>query len=226
MQCHVWHKIIPHYVIILSYICVIKVPPPFLFFWYMTLIFSLQPNACDMVCYVCNLAMNYKMGDVIVYCDYMVYKQHGQGFSDTINTLRPRQNRRHFADDIFKCIFLNENAWITIEISLKFVAKVQLNNIPALIQIMAWRRPGAKPLSEPMVFRALTHICVTRPQWVNNNGDLTHFMLNNSEKNKIVDACSWHWRGTWTWNNSWRKQRTPLSFLVKTMAFRIFSCII
>ena len=31
---------------------------------------------------------------------------------------------------------------------------------------MAWRRPGDKPLSEPMVVILLTHICVTRPQWV------------------------------------------------------------
>ena len=37
------------------------------------------------------------------------------------NSLRPRQNGRHFADDIFKCIFLHENAWISIKISLKFV---------------------------------------------------------------------------------------------------------
>ena len=50
-----------------------------------------------------------------------------------INTLRPRQNGRHFADDIFKCIFLNENAWISLMISLKFVPKVQINNIPALV---------------------------------------------------------------------------------------------
>ena len=28
------------------------------------------------------------------------------------NTLRPRQNGRHFLDDTFKCIFLNENIWI------------------------------------------------------------------------------------------------------------------
>ena len=41
------------------------------------------------------------------------------------------------------------------------------NNIPALIRVMAWRRPGDKPLSEPMVVILLTHICVTRPQWVN-----------------------------------------------------------
>ena len=83
-----------------------------------------------------------------------------------VNTLRPRQNGRHFADDIFKCIFLNENAWISLEISLKFVPKVQINNIPALVQIMAWSRPGDKPLSEPMMVSLLTHICVTRPQWV------------------------------------------------------------
>ena len=31
---------------------------------------------------------------------------------------------------------------------------------------MAWRRPGDKPLSEPMVGSLLTHKCVTRPQWV------------------------------------------------------------
>ena len=85
----------------------------------------------------------------------------------SFNTLRPRQNRRHFADDIFKCIFLNENAGILIKVSLKFASKYSINNIPALGKIMAWRRPGDKPLSEPMLVRILTHICVTRPQWVN-----------------------------------------------------------
>ena len=83
------------------------------------------------------------------------------------NTLRPRQNGRHFADDIFKYIFLNENAWISLKISLKFVPKGPVNNIPALVQIMAWRRPGDKPLSEPMMVSLLTHIYVTRPQWAN-----------------------------------------------------------
>ena len=86
---------------------------------------------------------------------------------DSFNTLRPRQNGRHFADDIFNCIFLNENVWIPIRISLKFVPKGQINNIPALVQIIAWRRPGDKPLSEPMMVSLPTHICVTRPQWVN-----------------------------------------------------------
>ena len=90
-----------------------------------------------------------------------------QRYVNSLNTLRPRQSSRHFPDDIFKCIFLNENAWISIKISLKFVPNGPINKIPALVQIMAWRRSGDKPLSEPMMVSLLTHICVTRPQWVN-----------------------------------------------------------
>ena len=84
-----------------------------------------------------------------------------------INTLRPRQNGRLFADDTLKRIFLNENIRISITFSQKFVPKGPINNIPALVQIMTWRRSGGKPLSEPMMVSLLTHICVTRPQWVN-----------------------------------------------------------
>ena len=60
-----------------------------------------------------------------------------------VNSLRPRQNGRHFAD-VFKRIFLNENVWILLKISPKFVPKVPINNIPALVQIIAWRHPGDK----------------------------------------------------------------------------------
>ena len=83
------------------------------------------------------------------------------------NILRPKQNGRHFADDTFKPIFLNENMWISIKISLNVVSKGPIHNIAALVEIMAWRRSGDKPLSEPTVVRLLTHIYVTRPQWVN-----------------------------------------------------------
>ena len=90
------------------------------------------------------------------------------------NTLRLRQNGGHFADDIFKWIFLNENVWIPIKFSLKFVPQGPINNIPALVQIMAWHRPGDKPLSGPMMVRLPTHICVTRPQWVKMKKALFH----------------------------------------------------
>ena len=82
------------------------------------------------------------------------------------NTLRPRQHRRRFADDIFKCIFLNENCCVLIKNSLKYVRKVPSDNNPAFVQIMAWRRLGDKPLSEAMMVILQMHICVTRPQWV------------------------------------------------------------
>ena len=70
-----------------------------------------------------------------------------------VNTLRLRQYGRHVSDNIFKCIFLNENVWISLKIWLKFVPKDWINNIPALVQIMV----GADQA---------THISVTRPQWV------------------------------------------------------------
>ena len=106
------------------------------------------------------------------------------------NSLRPRRSRRHLADEIFKRIFLKENVRISIKISLKFVPRSPIDNMPALFQIMAWRRPGDKPLSEPMMARLPTHICVPRPQWVKsrirysylayavyNHGIVYHFAL-------------------------------------------------
>ena len=53
--------------------------------------------------------------------------------SASINTLRPGQNGRHFADNVFKCIFLSENVRIALKISLEFVPKVPITNIPALV---------------------------------------------------------------------------------------------
>ena len=83
----------------------------------------------------------------------------------SFNSLRLRLNRRPFAVDTFKCIFLNENDRISIKISLKFGTGGPVDHIPTLVQIMAWCRPGDKPLSEPMMVRLPTHICVTQPQW-------------------------------------------------------------
>ena len=54
-------------------------------------------------------------------------------------------------DDIFNCIFLNENDKIPIQISLKLVPGSPIDDKPALVQVMAWRRTGDKPLSEPMM---------------------------------------------------------------------------
>ena len=55
------------------------------------------------------------------------------------------------ADDIFKCIFVNDNDRIPIQISLKFVPMSPIDNKPALVQVMAWRRIDDNPLPEPMM---------------------------------------------------------------------------
>ena len=86
-----------------------------------------------------------------------------------INSLRPRQNGRHFPDDIFNRISLNENVWIPIKIPLKLVPKGPINIFVALVQIMVWCRLGDKPLYEPRMVSLPTHICTTRPQWVKDS---------------------------------------------------------
>ena len=55
------------------------------------------------------------------------------------------------ADDIFKCIFLNGNDRIPIQISPNFVRRSPINNMAAFVQVMAWRWPGDKSLPEPML---------------------------------------------------------------------------
>ena len=94
-----------------------------------------------------------------------VARYENQNMKTQINTLRPGQNGRHFADEFFKLIFLYQNFRNSNKIPLKFVPKCPINNL-AFAQIMAWYRPCDKSLSEGMMVSFPTHICVTRPQWV------------------------------------------------------------
>ena len=68
----------------------------------------------------------------------------------------PPFRRRHL-----RMHFLKWNVWILLNISLEFVTKVRIDNIPTLGRIMAWCRPGDNPLSETMMVSLLTHVCVT-----------------------------------------------------------------
>ena len=58
-------------------------------------------------------------------------KHHSHGYELNPDVPSFRQNGHH--DDIFKCIFLNENVWISIKISLQFILKGPINTIPALV---------------------------------------------------------------------------------------------
>ena len=54
-------------------------------------------------------------------------------FEGFLNSSPPGQNGRLFADDVFRCIFVNEKFCILIKISLKFVPKDPIDNNPALV---------------------------------------------------------------------------------------------
>ena len=82
---------------------------------------------------------------------FVAYLSYDRVVWKWLNTSRPRQDGRLFADDIFKRIFFNENVNKLIQISLKFVPRCSFNDTSALVSKMAWRRLGDKPLSKPMM---------------------------------------------------------------------------
>ena len=76
--------------------------------------------------------------------------REGYGLFDiSVNKSRPGENGNYFADDILKFIFLKENLFILKKKFIDFFSSGPINNSPALVQIMATRRRGDKPLSEP-----------------------------------------------------------------------------
>ena len=105
--------------------------------------------------------------------------------------LRPRQNGRHCTDDPFKRIFLNESVRILIQISLKFVPKRPINNILALIQIMAGYRPDDKPLSQPLMVRLPMHIYM-HLHGLNQLIFHSLFLLGNSVILDTKSTFAWH----------------------------------
>ena len=106
---------------------------------------------------------------------HIVYKVQGHSKQIIVNTLRPRLNGRHVAHDIFKCIFLNENIWILTKISLSYVPYGLIDNMAALVQIMAWHQPGYKPLSE---------------QVMGKFGDAYMHLLASMSQATIVQTCT------------------------------------
>ena len=80
-----------------------------------------------------------------------------------VNTLGPRQNDRHFPDDIFNCILLKENICLKFQIKCSKLYNLQYSSIgldnglaPTRRQAIIWT-----------IYRLPTHVCVTRPEWVN-----------------------------------------------------------
>ena len=104
--------------------------------------------------------------------------------------------------------FFNDNVWISIRISLKFVSQALIDNTPALNQKMAWRRPGDKLLSETMLPNSSTHIRVTRLQTVINgpgNG-----IQNRQDPTKFL----WHFEWSTYLSSTWREFDPDTAYVV------------
>ena len=101
----------------------------------------------NMIC-TCIFVLKYRCGELI-----------RQQFSRL--THPPWTNGRHYADDVFKSMFLNESAWILAQISLNVVPMGLIHSRWALVQEMAWRRTGASHYLNRCVSSFLTHICGT-----------------------------------------------------------------
>ena len=76
---------------------------------------------------------------------------------------------------------------------------------------MVWRRPGDKPLSEPMMVSLMTHICVTRPQWVKVSWALSKFGCGRNRKfirisrwNFVRMPCFGHKYNASAWNSHYK----------------------
>ena len=89
---------------------------------------------------------------------------HTAVFCFRLNSFPPRQNGYHFADDIFKRIFLNENVSVSIQFSVKFGPKGPLNQ--------HWFRSWLVACSARSHYLgqwcqiSLTHKSSTRGRWV------------------------------------------------------------
>ena len=124
-----------------------------------------------------QITFNHFIGDIeLTQCriglsqHFILYPRKFKHDNVVIHSVLTHWSRDKMAS-IFQTTFLNAFTWtkkkyVSIKISLKFVSRDPTKNVPSLVQIMAWRRPGDKPFSEPMRPGWLTHISVTRPQWV------------------------------------------------------------
>ena len=100
--------------------------------------------------------------DTIVVCIIIVIINA----SCCLKTMRPRQDCRHFQDAIFKSFFVKENIWISIQILLKCVPGVKLTIFQHWFRKWLGAEQVARHYFNRCLYALLSHICVTRPQWV------------------------------------------------------------
>ena len=103
--------------------------------------------------------MSIKHSDQInTICHYKIWQLTHRD-RDKLAVFSRRHFQRHFLEWKWKIEFRLRFHWSLIPVD-------PINTIPVLVQVMASRRPGDKPLFEPMMLSLQTHIYVARPQWV------------------------------------------------------------
>ena len=149
-----WHHQMEAFSALLAFVCGIHRSPvnfPHKGQWRVTLVFSL-------ICAWTNdWVNNREAGDL---------RRHHAHYDVTVMAHVSSTGKLHDSFSSVWPLSLYVHVCISIDISLRLVPQCQINNIPALVQIMAWCLPGDKRLSEPMMASLLTHISVTRLQWV------------------------------------------------------------
>ena len=118
--------------------------------------------------------------------------------------LRPKEAGHHFTDNIFKCFFLNENLWISINISLKFVLEGQSNNIPSLIQIMACADQATSHYLNQWWLRLVTHIYTSLGLNELRQGYHVFNVILNFSLGNVKHICIFHHFSTLKWHRLFR----------------------
>ena len=131
---------------------------------------------------------DYKHWTTRVYIDYKQGgSKNGTSRNIAINSSSLGQNGRHFTDDVFRYIFVNEKFCILINlirISLKCVLKGPIDNNPALVQIMYWCRIGAIIWTNADPIHWRIYSVLGEGEFIDCLDDFPHCML-------YIDICQW-----------------------------------
>ena len=132
-------------------------------------------------------------------------------FSSTLNTLRVRQNGCHFTDDIFKCIFLNENVWIPIKFHWNLFLRVQLTIFQYWLR---WWLGAFQVTSYYLNQWLLVHRCTYAPPGFN---ELICWIILKKKYACIYAFYTIHWYcdGTGSWN--------PFSLQTREHSFHVIN---
>ena len=120
---------------------------------------------------------------------FIVFKASTFNFASMSYHIEAETKLMPFRRGHFQMHFLEWKCLKPIKISLKFVPRGPINNIPALVQIMAWCQPSDKPLSESMMVSVPTYVCVTRPQWIKEHFHFAFLVKINNAIPTMLQYC-------------------------------------